>query len=216
MPDKPIIAPCPLKIIWCTPTGVSTRALRRFVYHGQRKCLAKGDWGCDATSLPIGEFPTVRNERGYVNEISPDLYKDDSRWPKICDTCGQPFEDKDERQVFTDEFYQGTNGERKPFREWMCTPGAMWNAWWMTEFTKGPDGMCLNAVCPDGHTWEIDGRCSNCTLPKDNVHKCWPRSGTPPNIDVNKRHGPTCSAGAGSIQTPNWHGFLRNGFFTLN
>jgi len=58
----------------------------------------------------------------------------------------------------------------------------------------------------------IDSRASNCTLPDDNVHKCWVRHGEAPNFTVDK-NGATCAAGAGSIQTSNWHGFLRNGVF---
>jgi hypothetical protein len=77
----------------------------------------------------------------------------------------------------------------------------------------GPDGKFLIAVCPGGHHWHIDGKASNCTKPSDEVHKCWIRHGEPPNLTVDK-NGDTCAAGAGSIQTPNWHGFLRNGVFT--
>lgn len=61
-----------------------------------------------------------------------------------------------------------------------------------------------------GRRWDVDNRCSNCTLPDDRTHRCWVRSGTPPQVDVAK-NGYTCSAGAGSILTEDWHGFLRNG-----
>lgn len=58
----------------------------------------------------------------------------------------------------------------------------------------------------------IDGRASNCTMPDDNVHKCWVRHGRPEDgtLHVDK-NGNTCAAGAGSIATPNFHGFLHNG-----
>lgn len=71
----------------------------------------------------------------------------------------------------------------------------------------------LMVVCPDGHWWDIDSRANNCTLPKDMVHHCWIRHGEPPQITVDK-NGVTCSAGAGSIQTPKWHGYLREGMLT--
>ena len=71
----------------------------------------------------------------------------------------------------------------------------------------------LQVICPNGQGWDIDSRASNCTLPNDNEHKCWIRHGEPPNITVDK-NGKTCSAGAGSIQAGNYHGFLINGEFT--
>jgi hypothetical protein len=101
-----------------------------------------------------------------------------------------------------------------------CPPGAMWNAHWMLEgitkpggFVLGgmpPDGRWLVVRLPNGHDWMIDSRCSNCTLPDDNAHRCWVRHGEPPNLTVDK-NGVMCSAGAGSIQGGDWHGFLRNG-----
>ncbi len=72
------------------------------------------------------------------------------------------------------------------------------------------DDMGPRVKLPDGETWYIDSRAANCGLPKDNVHKCWVRHGEPPKLTVNKK-GNTCKAGMGSIQTKNYHGFLRNG-----
>lgn len=75
----------------------------------------------------------------------------------------------------------------------------------------GPDGLSIVCKMPGDHHWYIDGRCSNCTRKEDRQHRCWIRHGTvgqPLTID---KSGNTCSAGAGSIQVPGWHGFLRNG-----
>lgn len=69
----------------------------------------------------------------------------------------------------------------------------------------------LMVVTPDGHWWDIDSRAGNCTKPEDKYHHCWVRHGKPPDITVDK-NGITCDAGAGSIQTPKWHGFLRGGY----
>lgn len=74
------------------------------------------------------------------------------------------------------------------------------------------DGRHLVAVLPTGEHWDIDSRANNCTRPDDRLHRCWVREGEPPNITAGKA-GNTCSAGAGSIATSNWHGFLRNGEF---
>jgi len=142
---------------------------------------------------------------------------DDPRWPKVCD-CGQyNFTEQDHWQLFIEHLFRRDTGEEHTLRE--APPGAMWYADWMIEgvdqskhgnLYRGPDGHCLMVRCPDGHDWCVDSRCSNCTLPNDNIHKCWVRHGTPPNITVDK-NGVTCAAGAGSILTPKWHGFLTSG-----
>lgn len=44
-------------------------------------------------------------------------------------------------------------------------------------------------------------------------HKCWVRHGEPPDLHVDKA-GVTCNAGAGSILSGDYHGFLHNGFLT--
>lgn len=72
------------------------------------------------------------------------------------------------------------------------------------------DGPQLTVVLPDNTPWNIDSRASNCTMPYDYSHRCWIREGEPPNVTAGK-NGNTCAAGAGSIATPNYHGFLRNG-----
>jgi hypothetical protein len=107
---------------------------------------------------------------------------------------------------------------------------------------RGPDGMALICRLPGMIDWHIDGVASNCDSPCKNCgkpmflhntksqiegqpnaancreyedahpHKCWIRSGTPPNVSVGKgTAGQSCGAGAGSIAVPGWHGFLRNG-----
>lgn len=104
-----------------------------------------------------------------------------------------------------------------------CPPGAMWDAHWMVKgdgyaadggYVLGglheQDGRFLVVRLPNGRDWCIDSRASNCTLPQDNVHRCWVRHGEPPNLTVDK-NGVTCAAGAGSIQAGDYHGFLRGG-----
>lgn len=81
-------------------------------------------------------------------------------------------------------------------------------------------GKELHVICPDGHEWNIDSRAKNCSLPKDNLHRCWIRHGEPPNITVMRKgepvggEGGTCTAGSSSIDTGSYHGFLKNGCFT--
>jgi len=76
----------------------------------------------------------------------------------------------------------------------------------------GRDGRVLICRMPDGHDWVIDSRANNCTLPLDDKHWCWVREGRPEDGTLNvSKSGRTCSAGAGSIATPGYHGFLRHG-----
>lgn len=111
-------------------------------------------------------------------------------------------------------------GERKEHAH-MFGPGAMFSAIWQPknwDWTNETEPH-LNVVTPDGRTWDIDSRCSNCTLPEDKTHRCWVRHGEPPFITVDK-NGLTCQAGGGSIDMtqggtrPGFHGFLRAGEFT--
>lgn len=90
--------------------------------------------------------------------------------------------------------------------------GACFDGDWYHGHRTGPDGRRLVVVLPNGHHWHLDSRCSNCTLPEDKEHRCWVRHGRPEDgtLHVDK-DGLTCSAGAGSIQSGDYHGFLHNG-----
>lgn len=141
---------------------------------------------------------------------------DDPRWPTKCEHCDYIFQSKDNSMWFTDHIYVADDGREFSLRN--APPGAMWNCWWYPEQWRGPDGLSLMVVCPNGRQWLIDGQASNCTDKKDigpfaTSHRCWVRHGTPPLITVDK-NGRTCGAGAGSIQAGDYHGFLRNGEFT--
>jgi hypothetical protein len=99
-------------------------------------------------------------------------------------------------------------------------PGAMWYAtWYINEEDKlywhpgfGHYSNPPLYVRTPGGDWNIDGRATNCTLPDDNNHRCWPHSGEAPNVTVDLSLGPTCHCGGGSIITGDYHGFLRNGY----
>lgn len=74
-------------------------------------------------------------------------------------------------------------------------------------------GDHLHVVCPDGVHWDTNSRANNCTRKEDRTHRCWvlhgdPRKGELPTV---AKDGDTCSAGAGSIATSGYHGFLVNG-----
>ncbi len=151
-----------------------------------------------------------------VPESTPDYQKhlphDDPRWPKQCD-CGYVFKDDDNWQMFCEHQWKRVDtGELMTLRA--APPGAMWDADWLhsTPDWCGFDGKCMIAKLPNGHEWMMDGPANNCTKPGDATHRCWIRHGEPPNLTVDK-DGPTCNAGAGSIMSGGWHGFLRNGEF---
>lgn len=83
--------------------------------------------------------------------------------------------------------------------------------YWHPGFNRIMEEPPLCVRTPGGD-WVIDSRCSNCTLPKDDTHKCWPRRGVAPAITVDKSFGNTCEAGGGSIISGDYHGFLRDGY----
>lgn len=116
-------------------------------------------------------------------------------------------------------------------------PGSLYDWSWMHDKCPMPDGIFLCCVLPNKHHWLVDGRASNCGSPcmvcgvryrehtddaghryVDSVpaHRCWIRHGDPRtgNVHVDK-NGLTCDAGAGSIQSGEWHGFLHNGMLHL-
>jgi hypothetical protein len=187
--------------------GVSRVFLRRYVLGDSAACNSKMGFH-NALSEPVDRVPLTVACEGIPLTTYPEI---DSRWPTRCE-CGYEFQAQDPRQVFTDEIYT-CDGKEYSLRD--NTPGMMYDATYLHDHKEfcGPDGKSIHVVCPDGRHWCIDSRANNCTMPKDKKHKCWIRHGELPNLTVDK-NGNTCSAGGGSIQTKNYHGFLRNGIFT--
>jgi hypothetical protein len=201
----------PIKVFFLEPTETEKRSLRRFrLSDSSANCLAAQRY-CNA-GFPFGEGP--KGERGWAPATT------DERWPTKCEACGELFRATDEFQEFARTIYEcKATGLRTTLRD--APPGACWNASWIADRRDGtgcgswigPDGRCLVVKCPDGHEWMVDARASNCTKPDDDTHHCWVRHGKPEDgtLHVDK-NGNTCAAGAGSILTPKWHGFLRNGY----
>jgi hypothetical protein len=204
-------------------TGRVRRSLRRYATGA---CPAVPHRGYHDASVPVDDAPAVLDGDGYQVATMEKPPREDQRWPRRC-ACGRSFGDDDPFQVFEETLYRRSDGgELVTIRA--APPGAMWYADWLIRgldysdpgagspwpWKPGPDGHCLVVRCPDGHDWTIDSRARNCTMPLDNLHYCWCRHGVPPKVTVNKEGCRTCLAGAGSIQTPNWHGFLRDGILT--
>lgn len=192
-------------------TGLERQWLRRFAFSDTDKCAKHF---CHNAMVPLRDALIVWGEMNGRQVIkSQEWDADDPRWPTRCEHCGQyEFTDRDPKQVFRRTLYKLPNGQLTTVED--APPGAMWFADWMlvdgSNFCRGPDGHCLAVKLPDGHQWMVDARASNCTMPDDQQHKCWVRHGAPPNVTVDK-NGHTCQAGAGSIQSPKWHGYLRGG-----
>jgi len=145
---------------------------------------------------------------------------DDYRWPARC-ACGYVFVDDDKWQVSWHPLWKRADGAAGEWSLRDAPPGAIWNATWMGDFARGKDGRCLVAKLPNGHDWMIDGPASNCTMQGEKTHRCWIRHGEPPKLTVDKNAGTedasaptTCAAGAGSIASGDYHGFLQGGVFT--
>lgn len=198
-----------VRCFWLEPTPQVRVFLRR--YSTGSKCPHTG-LGIHDVRVPANVREDLVDDEGVVHGLPAEAFECDPRWPTTC-SCGYVFREDDVRQAFTSRLYRRADtGELLALAN--APPGAMWDAEWWPD--KGPDGRCLMVRCPDGHDWMIDGPANNCTLPDDREHRCWTRTGEPPRITVGKRAPGqrTCAAGAGSIATPGYHGFLRDGVFT--
>jgi hypothetical protein len=209
----------PIKCFFVEPTGIVELYLRRY---------SRGDAACssgwpyhNAMSL-LGDAPAVYvtyddHECPNIAERPEQIDKHDPRWPVEC-ICGYKFTPKDHYQIFQESVYRRHDtGEEFSLRH--LPLGAMYFADWFLRPGKnhwrGPDNHCLVVMVPgkdmQPREWMVDGRANNCDLPHDTDHRCWVRHGQVPEITVDK-NGRTCNAGAGSIKTDGWHGFLRSGY----
>ena len=198
-----------IKCFWLEPTDREKRYLRR--YSSGSKCSGPMSYHDAMNFLDEGHEEIDPETRCWKDsgQTAAD-FKGHPLWPTHC-TCGYEFQEADERQLFSSHIYRRADtGEEMTLRE--APDGAMWDAFWYPEEskTRGNDGRVIICRVPNGHDWTIDGKATNCTRPDDFTHKCWIRHGEPPNLTVDK-NGDTCGAGAGSVQTANWHGFLRGG-----
>ena len=123
------------------------------------------------------------------NEIvreGPGVYAGDPRWPVACQACGYEFADTDEWQVFPQRRFNTQSG---------CPEAG--DLFWVPYAGDDERPRHLHGVCPDGWVWDADGPASN--------GGGWTRTGEPPMI--------TCSP---SIMTPSYHGWLRQGEWSLD
>jgi len=176
---------------WLEPVPRAERMLRR--YRSSVKlnlpCPAKGYHDAVVT---IETIDLSLDKTGSGDDAWP---HDDPRWPRTCG-CGYVFPETDEWQHNINRLYERSDtkelvvlwGDRTPV-------GAMWNAHWMGDHYRGPDGRCLCVKTPGG-SWMIDGPSSNGGR--------WKRTGTPPKITVT----PSILIGSSPAK---YHGWLRDG-----
>lgn len=194
-------------------TESSRRWLRRYA-SGEGRC----NGFCNGMTL-LGDYVTLRGPGGDEVPVPRHSYPDDDpQWPLKCDRCGSPFMAEEPRQVFTLHLYRvvavmpgalAAVGDVFTLRD--VPAGAMWNADWFGSWAQGPDGRSLVVKLPNQGEWLVDGPASNCTKPDEKTHRCWIRHGEWPAVTVDKS-GNTCEAGAGSIASGDYHGFLRGGY----
>jgi hypothetical protein len=212
-----------VKAFFLEPTRTRRIFLRRSSF-GKDICT-KNEYGCDSPFVSAGlpdEPFEYRIEDGYRTfPPPPQISHDDPHWPLICEHCGRPFSADADWRVDQEEVYRRIDTGEIFAGERNFPDGALWYAegylarYYERQMGPGPDGHILMAKCPGGGVWCIDSRASNCTMKDDAKHRCWVRHGDPRTgmIHVDK-NGLTCAAGAGSIQTHNWHGSLHNGEFS--
>lgn len=208
---------------WLEVTALAAVGLRRYSSTGGDTGWTCAD-GYHSALTFTGEAPALFVERDGRRslDVQPETAHDDPAWPLSCG-CGYAFTAEDHWQDWQELLYRRTDtGEHVSLRDHVSAggpasapPGAMWDAWWMPDSWRGPDGIALMVRCPNGSDWHVDGRASNCTLPDDDAHKCWVRHGDPRTEPVTvDKDGVTCAAGAGSIVAGDYHGFLQNGVLT--
>ena len=200
-----------IPVFFIEPTGDSRYWLRRYSTVREGTCNGRSYHNAQAK---FGKHPA-----------DADLDQpphDDPRWPTKCEHCDHQFTEDDHWQILERRIYRRHDDNSVLMLLENAPPGAIWNAEWLADRERGdesrmwigPDDRALMCKCPDGHDWHIDGQASNCTMPDDHVHKCWVRTGRPEDgtLHVSKgKPGESCAAGAGSIQTGKWHGFLHHG-----
>jgi hypothetical protein len=204
---------------WLEATDRCRFGLRR--YSSSSREAAGWAWTCESgwheAKVITSEgqaFWHLDGDSGYRSlTAGPETPHDAPGWPAFCDKgCGYEFTEDDHWQDIQDQLYRTPSGQEMTLRE--APPGASWDAWWMPDNWRGPDGIALMVKCPNGSDWHVDGQASNCTR-KGEKHACWVRHGDPrqANVTVDK-NGDTCAAGAGSILAGDYHGFLQGGILT--
>jgi hypothetical protein len=197
------MTPDPVKVFFLEPTNKFARSLRR----GATGACAAGPYTEHTASVVIETFESKETPVG--GDKGPP--HTDPRWPTACGQCGEAIGQGGFWVVDNDRIYRavGTGAEMTLDG---APPGACWDATWYPDNYRGPDGRSLTVRLPGDlrNDWIIDSKASNCKRAPDYAGKCWVRSGKPEDGTLDVRSC-GCGAGAGSIRTPRYHGFLHRG-----
>jgi hypothetical protein len=204
-------------VFWLDPTDKVILQIRRYTMSDSKPCQ-NTPYGHSASIDLDDESDAIIDEKtGEHKIIDAKQYRIDDERLRKCEYCDYVFTDDDAWSVWQEPvMVRRDTNERMTLRT--APIGAMWDAKWMGEFHRGPDGICLTVRTPGGD-WDVDGRANNCGKKDEKWsepghHYCWVRHGNPrsdpPSMHVDK-NGNTCNAGAGSIAIGNWHGFLDHG-----
>lgn len=223
---------------------MDTRFIREYgrradlrVYWGDDcpNCIGKGSLGYHNARFQIGEVADP-NDQEVGGELA-DYPRTDPRWPTKCDDCPAAVPPTPPPVLCECGCGEEKIADGAPryhiFRTTLFTDDKGWigipqpgDLFWVGYYHTS-DGVCfgkwtncsgqhLVCVLPNGDWWDTGSRASNCTMREDTTHRCWVVNGDPRKgelVTVNKASA-TCAAGAGSIISGNYHGFLTNGKLT--
>jgi hypothetical protein len=203
---------------WLESTGRVRIALRRYATRVNSGWTCADGWH-QAVAWTGEEVDEARNERGMWTEPIPTPPHEDPQWPVECEKgCGYRFTPEDRWQLWNEVLWRRTDsGELRVLHTSMNPPdvlpaeaGASWDAGWMGDGFRGPDGICLTVRCPrpDGspgspHDWPVDG--------PSRTGGRWTRTGDPRQCQVTA--APSIAIGDPG-QPGYYHGFLQNGTLT--
>lgn len=177
---------------WLEPVARAERMLRRYYRSdGGARPECSTPTGYHDVGVILEQVDLPLGEPGSGDDRWP---HDDPRWPAAC-ACGYVFAERDHWQHGVHRLYERSD-TRELISLWgmRVPPGAMWDATWMGDDFRGPDGRCLCVMTPGGQ-WLVDGPASNGGR--------WTRSGRPPKITAN----PSIAIG----NPERYHGWLRDG-----
>lgn len=207
------------RTFWLDPVGRQRVALRRYTTMGGGNWPWTCEKGWHQAHIWTGEeIDEICDERGYT-QPPPEPAHDDPRWPVECGKgCGYRFVDEDRWQAWGAELFRRIDtGELRVLHSTMvppdvpsAEPGACWDAHWMGDIWRGPDGVHLAVRCPrpDGtpgtpHDWPVDAPASGGGR--------WTRTGDPRACNVTAN--PSIAIGD-PAQPGFYHGWLRDGALT--
>lgn len=128
------------------------RSLRRY---GADACASGALGYHDASVVVDAEIP--EDPHGIVTyAVPPGSDRSDPRWPARC-PCGRAFRLVDQWQIRVERLFKAPDGVMHALRDPEVPPGAMWDAGWLPDECRGPDGRAWCVRFPGGGDWVVFG-----------------------------------------------------------